>query len=120
MSREQSTTSTTNSGRNCLLSEYGVHEDAILEHSCGGMTVRCEFCLSPNFSDEKPSDGKFTQCCSKGKVCPNDIHFPDYPAYLKRLKTNEDSDSKNFMENIRSIYSSFAFASMGANIVLPS
>lgn len=34
--------------------------------------------------------------------------------------TNEDSDGKNFMENICSINSSFAFASMGANIASPS
>lgn len=53
-----------------------------------GMTVRCEFFLSLNFSDEKPSDGNFIGRCIKGKVCPNYIHFPDYPAYLKRLMTN--------------------------------
>nr|KAF6343090.1 hypothetical protein mPipKuh1_010797 [Pipistrellus kuhlii] len=81
-------TCTSNTGRNCLFSENEVHEDAILKHSCGWNSVRCEFCLSLNFSDEKPSDGKFTGCCIKGEVCPNYIHFPDYPAYLKRLMTN--------------------------------
>ncbi|XP_066947458.1 activating transcription factor 7-interacting protein 1-like isoform X3 [Macrobrachium rosenbergii] len=40
----------------------------VLEHHCGEMTERCQFCGSTNFDDEKPKDGRFNSCGHKGKV----------------------------------------------------
>ncbi|GBM51078.1 hypothetical protein AVEN_254624-1 [Araneus ventricosus] len=37
-------------------------------HNCGPMSIICQFCKSKNFAAERPSDGKFTCCCRKGKI----------------------------------------------------
>ncbi|CAK9299005.1 unnamed protein product [Gordionus sp. m RMFG-2023] len=78
------------------------------------MNIICQFCFSMNFIAERPTDGKFTQCCHKGKV--NLTQIP-YPPYLKNLISNpQDKLHNNFMKNIRSYNSAVAFASMGAKI----
>ena len=38
---------------------------------------------------------------------------PEYPDYLQNLFTSTDEDSKNFLDNIRSFNSAFAFSSLG-------
>ncbi|CAK9295760.1 unnamed protein product [Gordionus sp. m RMFG-2023] len=86
----------------------------ITEHTCGPMNIICQFCFSMNFIAERPTDGKFTQCCHKGKVILTQI---PYPPYLKNLISNpQDKLHNNFMKNIRSYNSAVAFASMGAKI----
>ncbi|XP_065318568.1 uncharacterized protein LOC135926571 [Gordionus sp. m RMFG-2023] len=66
------------------------------------------------FLAERPSDGRFTHCCHKGKV---KITQSPYPDYLKNLLSNSlDPLYKNFMHHIRSYNSAIAFASMGAQI----
>ncbi|XP_065322399.1 uncharacterized protein LOC135929646 isoform X2 [Gordionus sp. m RMFG-2023] len=68
----------------------------------------------PKNRTERPNNGKFTQCCHKGKV--NLTQIP-YPPYLKNLISNpQDKLHNNFMKNIRSYNSAVAFASMGAKI----
>ncbi|XP_072389486.1 uncharacterized protein [Diabrotica undecimpunctata] len=52
-------------------------------------------------------------CCQKGRVKVPRNH---YPPLLQNLMTRNDPISKRFIENIRSINCSFAFASMGANL----
>ncbi|UYV67933.1 hypothetical protein LAZ67_5002532 [Cordylochernes scorpioides] len=91
-------------------------ENSVVEHTCGLMSVICLYCGSHNFLAERPLDGKFTQCCQKGKVV---LHQNKYPILLEDLMKQRHQHSKNFLENIRSINSSFAFASMGAQVSPP-
>lgn len=75
--------------------------------------LNANFCSSLNFLSERPSDGKFKNCCHKGKVI---LKRPEYPSELKFLFSNEYVHNANFKSNIRNYNSSFAFASFGAKI----
>ncbi|XP_021953640.1 uncharacterized protein LOC110850511 [Folsomia candida] len=88
-------------------------EDTVVLHNLGNMNVSCEFCNAINFLQERPVDKKFTVCCNKGK-----LRIPNFEKNEKLL-TGKDPDSKNFMDNIRSYNSAFAFASVGAKIASP-
>ncbi|GBN42296.1 hypothetical protein AVEN_4803-1 [Araneus ventricosus] len=87
------------------------------------MNIICQFCKSKNFAAERPSDGKFTSCCRKGKIKlekPSDALGNDllYPNFLLDLLTNPNNpDYKNFHNNIRSYNSVVSFVSMGAKVV---
>ena len=98
-------------------------ENSTVEQYCGLMDCRCQFCGSKNFLQEKPTDGKFTSCCRKGKVKinqPTDENgaILEYPEFLQNMISNRDDPSyRHFRENIRSYNSALSFASMGANVV---
>ena len=98
-------------------------EAQVNEHSCGALNVVCQFCGSKNFAAERPSDGKFTSCCRKGKVIlekPVDSNgiVLEYPQFLRELLSNpEHHDYRQFRDNIRSYNSALSFASMGAKVV---
>ncbi|XP_075188624.1 uncharacterized protein LOC142288848 [Anomaloglossus baeobatrachus] len=92
------------------------NENTIIQHYCGKMNSLCSKCNSHNFTDEKPADNLFTQCCQKGKI---QLPIPQYSDLLEQLMKGSHPHSKNFMDNIRSINSSHAFASFGANIAPP-
>ncbi|GBO29825.1 hypothetical protein AVEN_154666-1 [Araneus ventricosus] len=87
------------------------------------MNKICEFRKSKNFAAERPSDGKFTSCCCKGKIKlekPSDALTNDflYPNFLLDLLTIPNNpDYKTFHDNIRSYNSAVSFASMGAKVV---
>ncbi|XP_060129913.1 uncharacterized protein LOC132592021 [Zootoca vivipara] len=92
------------------------NEDIIKTHTCGHLDQICQFCSAKHFEAERPSDRKFSQCCSKGKVnLPSISTNP----LIQQLMTGQHYYSKNFFNNIRSINSALAFASMGANITPP-
>jgi hypothetical protein len=96
----------------------GLKESDVEQHYIGPMVEICTECQSINFKDEKPSDGKFSSCCHKGKVELEPLE--PYPEFLKELLTDKTNHShKNFFENIRSYNSALAFASMGASISQP-
>ncbi len=101
--------------RSTLLNQiesYIGDEHNVLQHTCGDMLTKCQSCQSLNFKDEMAHDsGRL--CCAKGQINPQPL--PAYPESLRSLLTMQDPLSKNFRGNIRSINSSFAFASMGAN-----
>src|SRR5258705_1526779 len=87
-------------------------------HNCGPMNIICQFCCSRNFVAERPSDGKFTSCCRKGKLKlprPMDVNGVQqaYPDFLRNFLTS----SAQFREHIRSYDSAVSFASLGAKIV---
>ncbi|XP_065322969.1 uncharacterized protein LOC135930111 [Gordionus sp. m RMFG-2023] len=83
-----------------------------VEHYCGPLNILCPYCNALNFISEKPSDGKFKNCCHKGRVLLPSLQYPDF---LIDLLSNLDNHYyKNFSQNIRSYNSSLAFASMGA------
>lgn len=92
--------------------------DNVEQHSCGQYNVKCAFCGSINFRGERPSDGKFTYCCRKGKFklptltdqAGNELKYPDE---LKQLITS----NRHFREHIRSYNNALSFASMGAKVV---
>ena len=63
-------------------------EQQLDQHSCGPLHIVCQFCGSKNFLAERPSDGKFTNCCRKGKLkLPKPIDVNDveltYPAFCR-------------------------------------
>jgi hypothetical protein len=85
------------------------------QHYIGLMNEKCHECQSMNFKDEKPSDGKFSSCCHKGKVMLDPLMT--YPSILKSLLTDKTNrNHRNFMENIRAYNSALGFASMGASM----
>jgi hypothetical protein len=87
----------------------------IEQHYIGLMNEICHECQSMNFKDEKPSDGKFSSCCHKGKVMLDPLMT--YPSILKSLLTDKTNrNHRNFMENIRAYNSALGFASMGASM----
>ena len=93
------------------------------EHSCGPMDVTCQFCGSKNFTAERPSDGKFTSCCRKGKFRLQQQRDENgaelqYPDFLRQLMSNPSNPRyRHFRDSIRSYNSAVSFASMGANLV---
>ncbi|GBM15368.1 hypothetical protein AVEN_199630-1 [Araneus ventricosus] len=98
-------------------------EAQVETHNCGPMKIICQFRKSKNFAAERPSDGRFTSCCGKGKIKlekPSDALSDDflYPNFLLDLLTNPNKpDYKNFYDNIRSYNSAVSFASMGTKVV---
>ncbi|XP_029651252.1 uncharacterized protein LOC115224483 [Octopus sinensis] len=98
---------------NYTYSENGVHI-----HNCGNMDSVCQFCSGKHFSAEKPSDGRFNNCCHKGKI----LHpiRREFPPYLVSLLSDQNHPHyRNFQENIRSYNSSLSFTSMGAQLQNP-
>ncbi|CAI9740520.1 Hypothetical predicted protein [Octopus vulgaris] len=78
----------------------------------------CQFCSGKHFSAEKPSDGRFNNCCHKGKILrPIRREFPPYLVSL--LSDQNHPHYRNFQENIRSYNSSLSFTSMGAQLQNP-
>jgi hypothetical protein len=110
--RKRDLTATKNSACHLVIDESHTPEDYR-----GLMNDICTFCGSKNFKQERPSDGKYTYCCQKGKVHLPPIH--DTPQLIKDLLTGNHVKSSNFMDNIRAFNSAFGFASMGANIASP-
>ncbi|GBM31752.1 hypothetical protein AVEN_56870-1 [Araneus ventricosus] len=88
------------------------------------MNIICQFCKSKNFAAERPSDGKFTSCCRKGKIKlekPSDALGKDllYLNFLLNLLTNPNNpDYKHFHDSLHSYNSAVSFASMGVYLVL--
>ncbi|XP_053571517.1 uncharacterized protein LOC128661269 [Bombina bombina] len=92
------------------------NEDNVQMHTCGQLNVFCKFCMAKHFPEEQPSDKLFNKCCNKGKITLPHIQISPL---IQQLMTGHHTHSKNFMQNIRSINSALAFASMGANIAPP-
>ncbi|XP_065317560.1 uncharacterized protein LOC135925912 [Gordionus sp. m RMFG-2023] len=89
-------------------------QSLVQEHYCGLLNTKCDYCDSLNFLLEKPTDGKFKNCCHKGKVKIPSIR---YIPFLQDLLSNSNNEfHSNFMKYIRSYNSSLTFASMGAQI----
>lgn len=106
------------------------NESEVSEHYCGSLTSICSECFAKHFETE-PFNNRtstdesgnvirlktFTKCCRNGQI-KLESH-PEYPEPLLTLMKKTNDTGKNFMENIRSINSSFAFASMGAKLDTP-
>lgn len=90
--------------------------DNVQQHFCGNLQLLCTFCGAKHFPGEHPADKLFTTCCQKGKVTLDPIRISPL---LRTLMTGEHEHSQNFMDNIRSINSALAFASMGAKVAPP-
>jgi hypothetical protein len=91
-------------------------ERHITQHTCGALDSICQFCGAKHFAIERPQDKLFTTCCHKGKVHLEQIKVAPL---IEQLFKKEHEHSTNFHDNIRSINSALAFASMGANIAPP-
>lgn len=51
-----------------IVSFENFDENQVPTNYLGLMNVQCKFCGSLNFMCGKPSDGKFSNCCHKGKI----------------------------------------------------
>lgn len=72
-----------------------INENVVVLHDWGRMDVICKECDAKHFNAERPPDGKFTDCCLKGKVI---LPPPkDCPEILYRLMTDSHPKSKHFM-----------------------
>ncbi|XP_054744337.1 uncharacterized protein LOC129248744 [Anastrepha obliqua] len=81
-----------------------------------GLTSICLHCNAKHFKCEKGRN-QFLTCCHGGKV---QIPIPRVPDFLERVfENNFNSFRSHYLENIRQINSSFAFASFEAKIVEP-
>ena len=77
------------------------------------MTHEREHCNALRFEFEADKNGKFSNCCHKGKVIlPNK---PPYPNQLEELAVGETEDSIEYLKNIRLYNNSLAYASFGAH-----
>ncbi|GBN15291.1 hypothetical protein AVEN_169483-1 [Araneus ventricosus] len=98
-------------------------EAQVETHNCGPMNIICQFRKSKNFAAERPSEGKFTSSCRKGKIkleklsdaLSNDFLYPNF--LLDLLTYPNNTDYKNFHDNIRSYNSAVSFSSMGTKVV---
>ncbi|XP_057417171.1 uncharacterized protein LOC130711518 [Lotus japonicus] len=85
------------------------------------MNTICKFCGATLWAEERaeksksPLEPDFSMCCSKGKIAIP--YLKDPPELLLNLLTNNDPRSRNFLDNIRSYNSMFAFTSIGGKIV---
>lgn len=101
-----------------VAAQESFNETTVLTHHCGQLDTVCDHCDAMHFAAELPSDKQFTQCCQKGKVQLL-IEPIETEPLLQQLLTFQHPHSEHFHENIRSINSALAFASLGANIAPP-
>ncbi|XP_077199856.1 uncharacterized protein LOC143840327 isoform X2 [Paroedura picta] len=85
-------------------------------HSCGNLTETCLCCQARHFPSERHDAGRYSTCCSKGAVSLPPIRTA---TLINDLLCKRHEYSANFLDNICSINSSLAFASMGASIAPP-
>ncbi len=100
--------------RNSRTHRIAVNETDVEEYYIGPMNDICSNCNSKNFAKEKPSDGKYTQCCHKGRVSLQSLK--SLPPLEKDLLTDANPYSKDFIKCIRNYNSALAFASIGAEV----
>ncbi|KAL6517954.1 hypothetical protein OROMI_033655 [Orobanche minor] len=85
----------------------------------GDSTYECEHCHALFWFEERTpkqtkNNPKFNLCCNKGQVKLPLLQQP--PQLLQDLLENRHEKSKNYIENIRTLNSMFAFTSMGGTI----
>ncbi|KAL6569662.1 hypothetical protein OROMI_014176 [Orobanche minor] len=85
----------------------------------GDPTYECEHCHALFWFEERTpkqtkNNPKFNLCCNKGQVKLPLLQQP--PQLLQDLLENRHEKSKNYIENIRTLNSMFAFTSMGGTI----
>ena len=80
----------------------------VVPYYVGPMNTLCQYCNALRFTNES------LNFCHNGKV--NLPQLSSYPVEFRDLQTSNTSQAKNFREHIRQYNSSFAFASLGANI----
>jgi hypothetical protein len=100
--------------RNSATHNIALNETEVDEYYIGPMNNICSFCNSKNFAKEKPPDGKYTNCCHKGRVALPSLK--PLPPLIKDLLTDSDPESQNFIKSIRNYNSALAFASIGAEV----
>ncbi|KAL6576036.1 hypothetical protein OROHE_000507 [Orobanche hederae] len=85
----------------------------------GDPTYECEHCHALFWFEERTpkqtkNNPKFNLCCNKGQVKLPLLQQP--PQLLQDLLENRHEKRKNYIENIRTLNSMFAFTSMGGTI----
>lgn len=89
-------------------------------HVLGPKNVKCPECKALMFIDEKVSGSirspKFSMCCARGKVRLPPL--PKLPDWYLSLIQQKNLLGKDFIKNIRSYNSAFAFTSFKANVIM--
>ncbi|XP_057415202.1 uncharacterized protein LOC130710064 [Lotus japonicus] len=87
----------------------------------GDMNMTCQYCGAKLWHLERAEKSKstldpdFSICCSKGKI--SIPYLKDSPELLLKLLTHNEPRRRNFLDNIRSYNSMFAFTSIGGKVV---
>ena len=92
---------------NAKLTNESMNPD-ITPYYTGPLNNVCEYCNAICFTNES------LNCCHNGKVSLPELSL--YPEELKDLLINDSMQAKKFRHYIRQYNSTFAFASLGANI----
>jgi PIF1-like helicase/Helitron helicase-like domain at N-terminus len=84
-------------------------------HNIGSLEVECRSCHALHFPDlhREARNGSFYICCGYGKILPDAIRPPPEP--LKRLLTNNDTESRQLQTYIVKYNNALAFTSCIAN-----
>ena len=82
-------------------------------HYVGRMDQVCEFCNARFWNTERTAAGKYTACCSQGKVQLPKIAPP--PAYIKQLLLGVSPEAKLFYRKSVAFNTSVSFASISMN-----
>ena len=91
-------------------------DTSVQEFKLGQMCERCQYCNAKHFAAERTIGG-FSICCHKGKVSGNVIPPIEVPDFLEKLITQNDSQTKHYLLNIRNYNNALAFASVQANVM---
>ncbi len=92
------------------------YEDPISRHFLGPMNIPCPSCLALHWRDKKHANSTianptFGNCCNSGKL--SIPLLPDPPPALQRLYDGNDTQSREFRQNLWKYNRAFAFTSLG-------
>src|SRR5215471_7334378 len=92
------------------------YKEPASRHDLGDMVVRCHHCGALHWLAEKLTNSsvrspEFGMCCNHGKVILPAFQPP--PVALRALYVAEDTQAKEFRENIRVYNSALSFTSLG-------
>ncbi|XP_057440948.1 uncharacterized protein LOC130732938 [Lotus japonicus] len=107
---------------NNLLSNFNLIEiEKQTYNDLGDINMICKYCgatlweLERAEKSKSPLDPDFSICCAKGKI--SIPYLKESPELLLKLLTKNEPRSRNFLDNIRSYNSMFAFTSIGGKVV---
>ena len=89
------------------------HDDDVPSHYLGPMDQICEFCNARFWNAERTANGRYTACCSEGKIKLHKVQPP--PQYIEDLLLGVSSDAKVFLKKSIAYNTSVSFASITMN-----
>ncbi|XP_035233479.1 uncharacterized protein LOC118205294 [Stegodyphus dumicola] len=111
MNAAQRSRSTLHNAGRCGLEVYAE------QHSVGSMEGSCDLCNGLFFTGERNARGRYMHCCNNGKIVEAERRYPEE---WRNLMNGNHPFSEEFYANIRTYNCLLSFASMGANIEMPT